>query len=1430
MDLFEWRRPWRGRTFAVLLVAVASALYLAANASADLTIGANGTAAGQYSEARAVAVDTSNGRVYVADDGNNRVDVFAADGDFLSAFGWGVADGTSAELQTCTLTCFRGLAGGGAGAFSGPTAIAVDDDPGSPSFHDVYVVDGLRIQKFSPSGEFLLAWGGGVITGGAAGTGTLAAGSRTVTAVTTTRKAFSLGQAITGTGIPAGTKIVGIGPGTLTLSTAATASGSGVALSVAEGPGRVPVNERQVFTNESFDPSETYTLSFATPAPSNSSASAVISASAPASGPGSVEEALRGLPNIGPGNVAVTGPVGGPYTIEFKGTRFADTNVESLSRQGVGSGKIVSENGGNGAVVCTAAIAASCAGGVAGNGPGQFSRVPSLAVGPGGTVYAGDDGRIQEFNPDGSLAGSISVPGYLGGPLAVDSAGEVYVVAGEIRKYDSSGNLLDAFHPSSNLNALAVDQADHLFAADNTDVSAVLEFDAGGAQTRAFYGTLKQRVGSLAPYENAAGDIFAVEESLDGRVVDIPLPPPGPVVHPGAGTTFAGPIGNVKATLNSRVNPEGAATTYHFQYVDQKGFEEGGFSSAATKTTSESAPVGSDFELHPAVSEITGLTPQTIYHFRLVATNADGSNPGPEATFETEPPVVFGAAWATGVGTGSAVLHTEINPLGFAATGFFQYVDDATFDVSGFTKAAQVPDTAGGAAPLDLGEGEELVEASTEAPGLQPGTTYHYRLVVVNRCKPAEPGVECSFSGPERTFTTFSPSSTPSTVCPNPAFRSGPASFLPDCRGYEMVSPVDKNGADVEVVFNVSGFPAALDQSAGDGQSFTYSAYRAFADAQGSPYSSQYLATREPDGWDSDSISPPREGASFYNSAGLDYQFKAFSDDLCSGWPLQDTGLLLAAAAVPAYPNLYRRDNCPPGAGGYEALTTVKPPKLKAREFFPELQGFAEDGSRSVFVTKDMLTADAKKGISQVYEAAGGELHLVCVLPDGTASKVGCSVGTPVSAGTGSAAAGGERSATLSHAVSADGSRIFWSQSESGPGPLFVRIDGNRTDLVSAEPARFWTAAADGSRAIYTVGETLYVYDTAAKTATALAGGVRGVAGASDDGTRIYFASTEKLADAATAGAPNLYLSEGGTFTFIATLPGADVTEGGASPVSRIPILHTSRVTPGGGAIAFMSSGSLTGYDNTDAASGQPDAEVFLYRAGSSGPVCASCNPSGGRPVGMKLEKKASGGIWAAATIPGWENQLYGARVLSVDGSRLFFNSFEGLVARDGNGKQDVYEWEAPGAGDCGPQSAGFEPAAGGCVSLISSGEGDRDSEYVDSSGDGDDVFFRTASSLVPQDPGLLDVYDARVDGGFPSPAPRPAECEGDRCQLTPPAPGPAAPASEGFVGPGDPKPPKRPSRCRKRQSQAGPGKAGASKAKGKHRCRKQRKGKRSGR
>jgi hypothetical protein len=1050
------------------------------------------------------------------------------------------------------------------------------------------------------------------------------------------------------------------------------------------------------------------------------------------------------------------------------------------------SGQFVWMNGGGvndttGGNLCTAASGDLCGRGSAGTGESEFAfssspRIGAIAVGPGGVLHAvdrkGEEGRVQRFNGDGVIAKSTVLLPAPGRPLAigVDSESNFYVgnsgESGAIRKYDEDGiclNCANPINPSFNINALTVDSADNLYVGDNTFTrSAILLFNAAGVQQRTFYGNLdsESSVVGLAPYGE---NVFAAERSGQERVVEVSIPPPGPLVYPEPSTVFANPVRSTNAMLHAEINPEGEPTTFHFEYVDQSSFEAGGWASQNVAKTAESSVIGSSFTLLPEEQKATGLAPETAYIFRAVATNAAGSNAGPEGTFVTSESVEFLDAWSTGVKSKSAILHTEVNPLGSPATGYFEYVDDANYLTSGFANAAQAPS----GASLDLGSGEESVEALAPVSGLQPNTLYHYRLVVDSHCKPAEPTVVCLFRGPEATLRTFSPIEKPPWVCPvNATLRSGPARFLPDCRAYEMVSPVDKSGANAEAVVTIpTGYPGSFDQSAFGGGKITYSAYRAFAQPESAPYASQYIASRSDVGWSTEAISPPREGPMLYLTGGLDYQFKAFTADLCSGWVLHETENLLASGAIEGYPNLYRRDNCGAGAGTYEPMTKGLTPGVEPHLFFPVLQGFAVDGSRTFFMVSEESPAP-------VYESRQGEENPVpiCILPNESPSTQSCSVGTGSSE---------IRLGNVFQAVSADGSRIYWSAGNS----LYVRVEGEGTVLVSTEASRFIAAAGDGSKVVYLggpLGNKLFEFDLETEELDLIAEGVQGVAGTSSDASVVYFTSNKDLGGDGEVGKPNLYRASEGVIEFIATL-GPDAL-GLFSPIAVQPLYRASRVAPDGDQLVFMSRASLTDYDNLGAQSGEPVAEVFIYDDSANGGAgalhCLSCNPTGARPTAGTPGITGAAGYPAAAYIPTWTNQLYAPRVISDDGSRVYFNSFDGLVARDVNGKRDVYQWEAVGSGKCEVGGYGYVASAGGCVNLISSGESPQHSEFVDSSADGDDIFFRTYEGLYAADPGFLDIYDARIDGGFAPPPVEQDECKGEGCQ--PP----------GFVPPQDPTPP----------------------------------------
>ncbi|HEU4977040.1 MAG TPA: hypothetical protein VFT50_18265 [Baekduia sp.] len=412
-----------------------------------------------------------------------------------------------------------------------------------------------------------------------------------------------------------------------------------------------------------------------------------------------------------------------------------------------------------------------------------------------------------------------------------------------------------------------------------------------------------------------------------------------------------------------------------------------------------------------------------------------------------------------------------------------------------------------------------------------------------------------------------------------------------------------------------------------------------------------------------------------------------------------------------------------------------------------------------------------------------GTTQIVGVLPDGSVPAGGAFLGN-----------GGYHVPTYDnvesrHAVSADGSRVIFMSPESGDlHELYVRVDGSRTIQVSASQraaagdgptvgAWFQDATADGSIIYFTSDAQLtddddddaidlyrFVVNAAGTggTLTRMSPGLGsdGMVGMSADGQVVYFVAQGVLGGSpATAGAPNLYVDDHGTLSFVATLSPSDHvrlvdTKPRWTPtnVPDIDWAPQARVTPDGRHVLFQSFAAVTGFD----AGGH--AEVFRSTLGG-GIDCLSCGPA---PSGD-----------ARLTDPYYTPSVRLPHNLSDDGATAYFETPDPLVAQDVNGQFDVYRWH------------------GGAVTLISGGTGPRESGFIDASSDpvDRDVFFRSYDQLGASDTDTAgDIYDARVGGGFPVPPPGTAPCRGDGCRAIVPAPPPPAGGTLTYFGAGNAK------------------------------------------
>lgn len=601
--------------------------------------------------------------------------------------------------------------------------------------------------------------------------------------------------------------------------------------------------------------------------------------------------------------------------------------------------------------------------------------------------------------------------------------------------------------------------------------------------------------------------------------------------------------------------------------------------------------------------------------------------------------------------------------------------------------------------------------------------------------------------------------------CPNAQFRTGPSANLPDCRAYEMVSPVDKNSGGVQG-------PLA---TRSDGNAIAYWSLAAFAGSQ-SNLTANYLATRSASGWTTTALNPPAQPV----IAGGNNQFMplAFSTDLSE---------MLIGTTYPISPNDQTLGSVPSAAtnvddylrssdGSYTWVSTANPDAVDTTGKASAFGGASADLSRIFFQTAEPLTPQTQGStVQNLYEWRGGTLTTVNLDAGGNLLPGGAGVGRGEDFNSLAFGDYGETPFDPT-AVSTDGSTVFFTSPLTGTRELWVWVNGKTSEVsVSQASATAGQPAPDGASFLV----------------------------ASTDGSTVLFDSSDQLTDAAPSGGGIYsYQVSSGALSFLTPLPtGSTGTNTGgllaASPDlswlylcdngASIEVFHAGMLSPVAAATCsapkstspvpgpastpdagyvFTSSQSLTGYDNNG------HVEAYLYRTADGSLTCVSC-----RPDNTPAQGDASLSFVNRFTIP--------ARVqnLTDDGDRVFFDSTDQLVPQDTSATTEVYEWEHAGTGTC--------TTAAGCISLISSGTDPNGAAFAGASENGNDVFFITFVGLVPQDTnGDLDLYDARVDGGFPPPA-TPASCAGDACQGTPspqPAPLPTA-ASVTFSGPGNVQP-----------------------------------------
>jgi hypothetical protein len=656
--------------------------------------------------------------------------------------------------------------------------------------------------------------------------------------------------------------------------------------------------------------------------------------------------------------------------------------------------------------------------------------------------------------------------------------------------------------------------------------------------------------------------------------------------------------------------------------------------------------------------------------------------------------------------------------------------------------------------------------------------------------------------------------------CPNEAVRRAQGSTkLADCRAYEMVSPPSKNGQDV-IPNSYKTFAAA------DGNGVAFDALGPFGDVRGTSTDAQYVARRDAvagtSGWSTHAVQPPGGAPTLLALLFTNLPtFEALTPDLTGGvyksWKtLGDT------PNVAGVSNLYRLRNL--DASQSQELVSASASPIQPPDPFTKLalqnafDGASSDLSHVIFQSPYNLTGDGSFSESgDLYESVEGVgVRRVGRIPSGSATQCD-DVSGPACVDAPSVQAGLSVSLTFgsssygSGMISDDGSRILFQAPAPTPsGPIYMREDGTRTYQINAsekttpespQSAQLWGMPADGSRVFFTTGEglvnadndggqsDLYMYDVTKPAGARLRllsvsgtgdpASVTSVVGASADGHYVYFVSDGQLvAGESSLVEQGLYVWHDGEIKYIGQFVDLNLARLNTLGTAWqfVNETRTSRVSPDGRHLLFMSTlddgfrgrGGYAGYDHGRCGS-EGCRELYLYSADTGNLTCVSCNPRASVATGDALTDVLSG---VSASIP----TQHLSHALSDDGQHVFFSTPEALVPEDSNGKWDAYEYDV----------------ASGTVHLISTGTSASDSYFLDASPDGQNVFFVTRDRLTGWDiDDSYDLYDARVGGGLPEPAPAAPACAGEGCRAPlSGAPGVGVPGSQVLSGAGNLAPP----------------------------------------
>jgi hypothetical protein len=358
---------------------------------------------------------------------------------------------------------------------------------------------------------------------------------------------------------------------------------------------------------------------------------------------------------------------------------------------------------------------------------GGFICVPtSLAVGNSHDVYVLDPckgpygtGQVDDFAPDGTFGGVVD-DGSRGTPMAVavdPVSDEPYVAQGPA---EQPGQIFGLLTP-------------HVTQYAAGGGAAVSTFDLGGS----FGINGQQLTGVLGMAVSGTGTLY-LANSATAQVARF-TKFDGPTVVSGGSAVLSAR----EVTVEGTIDPGGVASTYHFEYGNGSSYD----------THNVEAAAGAGSGAVPVSADLTGLEPNKTYHYRIVGSNASGSIDGGDQTFTTPkaPVSVESPEFASAIGPRSARVHGAVNPNNGGSIGFtgaaeyhFDYGTTAAYGGTAVGSDGGVMCNAFGF-PAFCGGG--YISVAAPVSGLQPDTTYHFRVAGDN-------GFEGPQAGADQTFIT----------------------------------------------------------------------------------------------------------------------------------------------------------------------------------------------------------------------------------------------------------------------------------------------------------------------------------------------------------------------------------------------------------------------------------------------------------------------------------------------------------------------------------------------------------------------------------------------------------------------------------------------------------------------------------------------------